>query len=326
MATSYTTNLNLGKPGINDAGWGATLNSSLDTLDAYFDAGPFLKTCYGGTGINSSTETGNVRIDAGVWSVQADTESYIPWVTPYGLTLSNSAVDATNDIDIALGNCNSGDATPADRVGMVLASTLTKRLDAAWAVGTNQGGLDTGSIGDGTYHIWLIKRVDTGVVDALFSASATSPTMPASYTKKRRIGSIVRASSAIRAFVQDGNYFCWKAPVNDLLVVNPGTAAALRTLTVPSGVELLAHVAATVGGHASQYARWYLSDPAADDTAPGGVFGTVLQPLVSVSAYIQAEALCRTNTSAQIRSRLDYSDAGTTVALITKGWFDGRLS
>ena len=42
---------------------------------------------------------------------------------------------------------------------------VVKRLDAAWAVGTNQGGLDTGAEGVSTwYHLWLIKRTDWSAV------------------------------------------------------------------------------------------------------------------------------------------------------------------
>lgn len=149
-----------------------------------------------------------------------------------GLTLSNNASDATNDIDVATGECASDGTIP---YLMILASALTKRLDAAWAVGTNQGGLDTGSIANTTYHIWLIQRSDTGVVDALFSASATAPTMPTNYDRKRRVGSIVRASAAIRAFRQYGDVFKWVSPVQDRSS-SSALAAALFTLSVPTGI------------------------------------------------------------------------------------------
>jgi hypothetical protein len=115
----------------------------------------------------------------------------------YGLTISNNVSDATNDIDIAAGEAASDAATP---LLLVLGSSLTKRLDAAWAAGTGNGGLDTGAIANTSYHIWLIQRSDTGVVDALFSASATAPTMPTNYDRKRRIGSIVRSAGAILGF------------------------------------------------------------------------------------------------------------------------------
>lgn len=150
------------------------------------------------------------------------------WSTPVsprsavqGLTYANNGTDATNDIDIATGSAM--DATNA--VMMVLGSALTKRLDAAWAVGNNQGGLDTGSIADTDYFIWLINRPDTDVTDVLFSTSATSPTMPTSYTYKKLIGWFKRVSSAIVAFnTYEGPggalEFKWKAPTLDVSLTN----------------------------------------------------------------------------------------------------------
>src|SRR5262245_6675329 len=81
----------------------------------------------------------------------------------HGLTLSNNVSDTANDIDIAIGSAASDSTTPKL---MSLASALTKRVDGSWSVGTNQGGLDTGSIASATYHVFLIQRSDTGVVDA----------------------------------------------------------------------------------------------------------------------------------------------------------------
>ena len=80
-----------------------------------------------------------------------------------GRTLNNNGSDATNDIDIATAfTAADGDGCP-----LILTSGLAKRLDAAWAVGTNQGGFDTGSIANTTYHLWLIRRADSGVVAAI---------------------------------------------------------------------------------------------------------------------------------------------------------------
>src|SRR3990170_1911304 len=158
-----------------------------------------------------------------------------PWRTErgtiQGLTLSNNGTDPTNDIDIAAGWTRSGD----DLDGLVLAAALTKQLDAAWAVGTGAGGLDTGAIANDTYHVWLIKRIDTGVVDALFSLSASSPTMPTNYTEKRLIGSIIRSGGAIVLFTQTGDRFVRSVPSPDGAQTNPGTAATTVTLAVPTG-------------------------------------------------------------------------------------------
>src|SRR5260370_140508 len=100
-----------------------------------------------------------------------------------GLTLSGGG---SQTLTIAAGQATSDDVTTS----MALPSTTTKTF-AAWAVGSGNGGLDTGSIADNTwYHVFAIERTDTGVVDALISLSPTAPTLPANYTKKRRIGSI----------------------------------------------------------------------------------------------------------------------------------------
>lgn len=111
----------------------------------------------------------------------------------FGLGLSTSGVDPANDVDIASGAAAS-DVPPFNL--MQLGSALTKRLDASWSVGNNQGGLDTGAVSAAaTYYIWLIQRSDTLVVDVLFSLSSTVPTMPANYDRKRLIGSLVRTGS-----------------------------------------------------------------------------------------------------------------------------------
>ena len=123
--------------------------------------------------------TGYVRLPIGVsgyYLASNGTDPYwaspvIPRLAIQGLTYSNNVSDATNDIDIAVGGAM--DATSARM--MVLSAAITKRLDAAWAVGNNQGGLDTGSASDTDYYIWLINRSDTDVTDVLFSLSATSP-------------------------------------------------------------------------------------------------------------------------------------------------------
>lgn len=247
----------------------------------------------------------------------------------FGLTLSNNGSDATNDIDIAAGRARDID----DSENMILSSLLTKRLDASWSVGSGNGGLDTGSIADTTYHIFLIKRTDTGVVDALFSTSATSPTMPTNYTKKRRIGSIRRISAAIRGFVQDGDLFMWKTPINDVNATNPGTSAVTRTLTLPTGirVEVIFSVHGyTSGTLAADYpGAIYISDLNADDLAPVDSSGfTTWAYLPTISAGAGGMGSAMTNTSAQVRSRIQQSTANTVLKINTHGWRDtrGRLA
>ena len=126
-----------------------------------------------------------------------------------GLQLSNHT-DAAHDIQITSGLCSDD----ANSEHMHLGSLIVKQIDAAWAVGTNQGGLDGSESVPGTpdantwYHLHVIKRTDTGIVDVLFSESATAPTLPTNYTKSRRVGSVLTDGSAnILGFSQVGDDF-----------------------------------------------------------------------------------------------------------------------
>jgi hypothetical protein len=244
----------------------------------------------------------------------------------YGLTLSNHVSDATNDIDIAAGACVSDDGTT-----VISLSAITKRLDAAWAVGTNQGGLDTGAIANTTYHVWAIKRPDTDVSDVTFSTSASDPTLNAAYTKKKCIGSIVRTGGAIKAFTQYGNYFEWTAPVVDVAAQNPGTSAVTRTLTLPTGVKLRARVNCGIYSGTTGSVAGYVSSLDQTDLAPQ-VFNTA--SLTGQANFHGCDTGTSwnfnpvdvwTNTSAQVRSRIGTSGALDRIGIITQGWMDPRI-
>lgn len=232
-----------------------------------------------------------------------------------GLTLSNNGSDATNDIDIAVGEAT--DSTNA--VVMKLTSAITKQLDAAWAVGTNQGGLDTGSIANDVYHVWLIMRSDTGVVDVLFSASATSPTMPTNYTYKRRIGAIIRSGAAILAFSQNGDEFILSTIIEDQ-DKDISTTAELLAVTVPDGIKV--DWIGRVMQASADTTGTIVTSPDESDQNPSTTFNTTPAfDLTGASANAQ-NLRRRTNTSAQIRVRA--TGANTSIAIYTRGWIDTR--
>ena len=245
----------------------------------------------------------------------------------HGLGLSNNSTDGNHDIDIAIGECASDDYDEL----LTLSSAITKQIDAAWSVGTNAGGIDTGSVANSTwYHVFLIKRTDTGVVDALFSASISSPTMPTNYDEKRRIGSVrTDASGNIIAFVQHLDEFRWTTPILDVDATDPGTSAVTRTLTVPTGLIVNAMIALGVLPSSTNHTQ-YVSPLAVTDQAP---LDNTTTPAVSpafttgftgTTQWFFQTLRIRTNTSGQVRTRSSDSSTNDRCAIVTYGWIDDR--
>ncbi|OWV62592.1 hypothetical protein ATY75_12270 [Rhizobium sp. N122] len=241
----------------------------------------------------------------------------------WGLTLSNNVTDAVNDIDISAGAAGSDGATP---VLMTLSSAITKRADAAWAVGSGNGWLDTGSIADGTYSAYIIQRSDTGVVDSLLSLSPTAPTMPAAYDRKRRIGYIIRQGGTIIAFIQNGDEFRFvtRRQAISAVTVSPATSTiTLAAGSVPNGVAVEVHLAmAIAAGSNIAFASFNSLDET--DTSPGSGGGD-LGTSVSSSTLTQAfgRLSIRINTSRQIRGT-SFASASVVTNAQALGWSDDR--
>lgn len=253
----------------------------------------------------------------------------------YGLTLSNNATDATNDIDITTGEAT--DSTGA--VVMKLTSALTKQLDAGWAAGTGTGMRNSAAaIANGTYHIYLVAKANGAAADIYAHTSQLASvavgalqveTGGADYLYARRLGAIQRVSGAILAFVQHGDQFRLKTPILDTNATNPGTSAVLRSLSVPNAINVIAQVNAQLvvtSGDAIN-SSCYLSDPDQADLAPS----LTAAPLSTIQGLLQTSSFAavfsggvRTDTSGRIRSRLSGSAANTVLRIATIGWDDHR--
>jgi hypothetical protein len=249
----------------------------------------------------------------------------------YGCTLSNNGSDATNDIDIAAGKCI--DSTNAV---MMTLSALTKRLDANWAAGTNQGMRNSGAaITDTTYHIYAVCKADGADPDIYAHASATVATVitalqaetgGSAYAYARRIGSIIRASATIVAFKQRGDEFLLDVALREVNDDNPGVSAVLRTLTVPGGINVDAIITAGVYDTTpAVLVQLLVSSPDITDSAADVRYtAAVANAGAGVPQFGTSTARVRTNTSSQIRTRIDASTADTFVQIVTHGWIDTR--
>jgi hypothetical protein len=239
-----------------------------------------------------------------------------------GLGLANNGT-ATATFTIAVGAATSDDAVVANRVLMNLTTGLTKSL-ATWALGSAAGCLDTGAVAVFTwYHVFEIQRVDTGVVDAVCSTSATAPTMPANYTKKRRIGSIrtdwSTPAGSLYFFSQVGDFYRWATSTTtlDVNTATSGVVAVTATISTPNGVTTLALINLLCGNTAS----CYLSELAVTDelpafgTAPQGSLGTV------GGGNTVGQVQVMTDTASSIRRR---SSQNTDIRINTMGYWDRR--
>lgn len=203
-----------------------------------------------------------------------------------------------------------------------LGSVYTKNTNA-WAVGTGLGGLDTGTIANGWYHVYLIYRPDTQVTDVIFSASASSPTLPTNYTLFRWIGAIKCTSSTWDAFTQIGDDVFWKTAVAGASGTASATTPALTTITgVPTGIKVRAklNVGISVASGGTNYAT--VSSP---DTGGQVVSADNGQVFVNgATAAGRGVVDVWTNTSAQVYFSSYFSGVSTPWTIGVAGWTVNR--
>lgn len=229
----------------------------------------------------------------------------------YGLTLSNDATTPATVLDIAAGEAASSNAGPTI---LSLATAFTKKLNTAWAAGTGNGALDTGSFANTTYHIYIIGG-PTVTADVLASVSATNPTLPTGYTLFRRIGSVIVQSSAILAFLQTSDDFYMVNSASDFSGAQ--SSPTLTSMTVPSGVR--------VRGYFSLYSTSTTNNSTisiADGTNSNISVGVAQGTGGASGGGGGAPAQQYTNTSAQIY--VQTGGSGPTGTVTTLGWNDTR--
>lgn len=268
----------------------------------------------------SAVTTGTPTFHLQTAAVRQTVIDYAPYFRSYiaGLTLSTAGSSATFGIAAGLAQDSTNAAV------MSLGSAYTKTT-SSWAVGSGNGALDTGSIANNTwYHVYLIQRSDTSVVDVLISTSASSPTMPTNYDRKRRIGSMkTNGSAQWTAFIQNGDQFKWVTWSYDYSGTSGATTRQNLTLNVPTGVVVFPLLIAQnqTGAAGGDYLLLTSLDETDSTPAVGllhcyaaGASGTKGNPAEVTSLH--------TDTSARIGRRSFVTDA--PIDIQTMGWVDTR--
>jgi hypothetical protein len=249
----------------------------------------------------------------------------------FGMITSNAVANPTRDITISTGQCR--DSTNTKNI--VLAAPITKRLDQVWAEGGGLGGRDlaTALANGQTWHVFVILNPANGHVDALYSQSPTAPTLPAGFTKFRRIGSIVldAAATTIRQYLQIGDWFRYKTRSADFAAQANAGAASLRSVAVPVGIKVEAEFYFQSNGTIDNNA--YLSglfDP--DFGVPPAFGGSTQWAQVRRTAaqtpggtqYCYGTLICRQYTDAAGHIYTFSNDGADVIALGVLGWRDDR--
>lgn len=234
------------------------------------------------------------------------------------ITISNNIADANNDIDFTSGNFIFSDGS-----GSAIASAMTKRLDANWTAGNNNGGLDTGTKAANTwYYCYAIYNPTTQVSDFLFSANGTSPTLPSGFTKYKYVGSVLNtASNTLKPFRQVGNYF-YLGAITDASPSSPTSGVySTYTLSVPRINGILAMVKTALDYTGTNIVTIGVSYRI---TGTSIAFDSFFKPTNGYDGLTAIDYV-PTNNSGQIDVAFTYTAPASNYTIFTKGFIDTNL-
>jgi hypothetical protein len=231
-----------------------------------------------------------------------------------------------------------GVAADSTNVDIMSLSAAISKTTGAWAAGSGNGALDTGTIAASSwYWVFLIKRLDTQVVDVLITkavaASTPTPMLPSSYTIYRYIGSMkTDSSSNWLGFNQVDDTFYLKASIQDRNATISGLTDTAITLSVPLGIRVtpLFRLGVQLSGTPDVTGlRWRTpdlgpSDAVVNSTSEHAQVGMYTNGS-SATRFVGAQDMQMTNTSAQLNFYINYGTGSFSGFQIdTYGWIDTR--
>ena len=199
-------------------------------------------------GSNGKVLTANSSATLGVaWESVSSPSDVIHAGHIYGLTCFNDPGDTTNDLGFTAGECASV-GNSASRVLLTIGA-ITKRLDAPWASGNNNGMRSSSvALANTWYHIFAIRVGGTDDIGADTNINAANLIADHSATHYRRIFSVFRTGGTIRAFSHKQRFVWWKDLARDFNGTIASTGTAVTIATPPGCISEAILNVASIGG------------------------------------------------------------------------------